>query len=77
MKKRLSKKMYRGKSSMLEKYCDRRGKYRWRIRDPDNYNIIGASTQGYTNAHDRDSNLGRLMIVLAEILGYDIISVDE
>lgn len=41
-------------------YKDKRGKFRWRVVDPDNHKILGSSSQGYFNRHECISNADRL-----------------
>jgi uncharacterized protein YegP (UPF0339 family) len=41
-------------------YRDRQGGHRWRLRDPDNGNIIAASTEGYENKSDAVNNIMRI-----------------
>lgn len=43
----------------LENYRDKRGKWRWRMKDPQG-RIIAASTQGYVNKKDMLANRERV-----------------
>ena len=43
----------------LENYRGKRGKWRWRMKDPQG-RIIGASTQGYVNKKDMLANRKRV-----------------
>lgn len=59
MKMARKKKMKTGFST----YKDKRGKVRWRVVDPDNYKIIGSSSQGYANKRECMDN-ARMLGVL-------------
>jgi uncharacterized protein YegP (UPF0339 family) len=56
--------MTEGQTISVEVYKDAAGEWRWRLRDPDNLLIIAASTEGYKNRADAESNLRRIQWLL-------------
>lgn len=43
----------------FERFTDRRGKHRWRLKSP-NGQIISDSAQGYTEKRHRDKSIDRM-----------------